>query len=107
MVSVCVVAPAVSEEGDSDVTVGTGLVAGGVWDVPPPPPPHPAMHNDPRKERANKALQAIHASFKTKLSVGFLRHRLYHVRIELCHQKFRQHDGIEERKLDCALSQSI
>ena len=27
MVSVCAVAPAVSEEGDSDVTAGTGLVA--------------------------------------------------------------------------------
>jgi hypothetical protein len=27
MVSVCAVAPAVSEEGDSDATVGTGLVA--------------------------------------------------------------------------------
>jgi hypothetical protein len=40
MVSVCVVAPAVSEEGDSDVTVGTGLVAETVKltaDEEPPP----------------------------------------------------------------------
>ena len=54
MVSVCATAPAVSEEGDSDVTIGTGLLGGG---VPPPPPPHAEANSNGMLRRSAYAKQ--------------------------------------------------
>ena len=33
--------------------------AGGVYEVPPPPPPHPAIQNQPRRDKAKKYLRFI------------------------------------------------
>jgi hypothetical protein len=38
-VNVCVAAPAMAEEGERPVTLGTGFNVGGVEELPPPPPP--------------------------------------------------------------------
>jgi hypothetical protein len=57
-VSVCAAAPTVSEEGDSDVTVGTGLLEGG---VPPTalelPPPHAEANSNGMLRRSTYAKQ--------------------------------------------------
>jgi hypothetical protein len=42
---------------------------------PPPPPPQPATHNEPRKERANKILEVIHASSSQIVPGHFGRHQ--------------------------------
>jgi hypothetical protein len=65
MVSVCAVAPAVSDAGDSEVTVGTGLLEGG---VPPPlelPPPHAETNRNGTLRRTAYAKQrAFFAEFR-------------------------------------------